>query len=144
MDIFFDYMAILLDGLNPEVRKFTASIKMIVEDHESELERELVLKYYELNVENCVINHTQLDEDDEDNAESIYDTTVNIKKMTLYNLVGAIAAGTCTNPSKVLKELKDNNDITISGDEWRFVFILNHLQALDVNFNLVTPVDLCR
>lgn len=137
LDIFFDYMAMLLDGLNSDVRKFTASIKFIFEEPEQ--------KWCELTLENCVLNHTLFDNSQiapNINATTdSADTVVYIKRIVLYNLVGAIAEGKCTDPLKELNKLKERSLVKIDGDEWKFVFILNHLQKSDHNFNIVTPVD---
>lgn len=125
LDIFFDYMGMLLKG--HEVSSKTAVIDVIITDPNND-------EKYQLTMENGVLNHTDLIQYSDYKADNP-DVTVKASRDNFYQLIGTIAKSGYSD-----KLLSDFN-IDVEGDTEKFEIILKHLQKLNPHFNVIEPVD---
>jgi alkyl sulfatase BDS1-like metallo-beta-lactamase superfamily hydrolase len=130
IDIFLDYMGMLLKGKEVWDEQAVIYIILEVDEETNEMEK------YQLDMENGVLNHTNLNFV----KGSPPDLEIQTTRKVFYDLIVGIAHGIISNPVEVLQELIQQGLIKYKGDITKFECILAHLQTLDPNFNIVEPI----
>lgn len=134
LDMFFDYMGMLLEG--HKVREKTAVINITIINNEGPIQSE----EYQLTMENGVLNHTNLTLYPIYKAE--HDACVTTTRKCLYSLVIGIAEG--KNAIKILKSMINDGAMEVTGNIPKFGYILENLQKMNPNFNIVEPLVPCE
>lgn len=134
LDMFFDYMGMLLKG--HKVKEKTAAINITITNEGPAQPEE-----YQLTMENGVLNHTILIPYPIDPIKSEPDACVTTTRKCLYSLIIGIAEG--KNAVKSLKSMINDGTMEVTGNILKFEYILENLQKLNPNFNIIEPVVPC-